>query len=214
MILIEITPPYLRVRSNEQRANPNIRNACIHAMINHMPKIEFRTPSQYLYSLKNESQLLRDDLFTKIYTNEQYQRCGYYLKLIKDSRAKEQDETKVRSVLSYNNRVDQSLEVSFDPALIEREPISEKDLLELFLDIEELADPNWHEINNYTGFLNSQLKLAENSSFFRNIIGMKTICLKLIVVMASDFGMPSLNIFDVDDPDANNMDLDNDHRFK
>ena len=197
LCLIEITPPLLASSRNTIKT--------IHSMINHLPKIEFRTPKMYLFSLINETRLAqyKDTLFTKLYLTDQYQRCAYYLKLTNDY---QRNNPRGTNIMNYATRIDQSLEMNYDPNKKEH-LTSEREVLEILLRNTKMSDPNWHELNNYTRFLNSQLDLAEKSQFFGKIVGMKTICLKLILIMANDFGMASLNVANDDENENDDQDM-------
>ena len=157
-----------------------------------MPKIEFRTPDKYLYDLINNSlneNNLKDNFFTLLFKQEKYQRITYYLKRVEEIRKNSSNSNQSGTVISYEQSDNQKLNEKYDASHV----FTELDCLNTILTCSDLKDPNWHELSNFANFLNTQLNMAENSNFILQIPGLKALCAQLIIIMANDFGMSSLN---------------------
>ncbi|KAF3854020.1 hypothetical protein F7725_014708 [Dissostichus mawsoni] len=76
------------------------------------------------------------------------------------------------------------------------------DCVHLFLSNCGMQDPSWAELNNFSWFLNVQLKDCENSIFCNpdflaeQLPGFKGFVVKFMIRMAKDFATPSLNTSD------------------
>ncbi|KAK1881703.1 E3 ubiquitin-protein ligase rnf213-beta [Dissostichus eleginoides] len=76
------------------------------------------------------------------------------------------------------------------------------DCVHLFLSNCGMQDPSWAELNNFSWFLNVQLKDCENSIFCNpyfladQLPGFKGFVVKFMIRMAKDFATPSLNTTD------------------
>jgi hypothetical protein len=64
--------------------------------------------------------------------------------------------------------------------------------------VSESREPNWLELRNYVNFSNTQLRQLEGVTLLDHVVGLRSICLQLSLIMADDFGISSLNI--VHDP--------------
>lgn len=184
--VIEITPPFYS-RSGK----------CVHSIIDLLPKIVLQTPSQYAYQLRNEidsiSHIHRwDKLFNVIHKNIEYQRVCFYLKLLNDYRTRTENLNKgfVLNVLVTDEEAEANVKQLFNEKL--HSNLSELDCLEILLRIFEPAEPNWLEIRNFVTFLNSQLIYYEKSTILDQVKGFRALCLALMVVVATNFGLPSL----------------------
>ena len=207
--LIETTPAYFNLEISKKmnqlngNANPN-KLIALHSMLNYLPKVEFRTPDKYLYDLINDSlneHNLKDNMFSLFYKQEKYQRIAYYLKRVEEIRKNSNNAHQPGSFISYDQSESQKLNEKYDPSVV----INELDCLNTILSCSELKDPNWHELNNFVNFLNTQLNMAENSNFILQIPGLKGLCVQLIIIMANDFGMSSLNTVNDDTNETSNQ---------
>ena len=171
---------------------------------------------------------LEDTLFDELSQQAKYQRVVYYLRLAlstpQEQEQQQQTTTKKQqplrsssvfnsgrgSMLNYQAVTDVSLDANYESSAGSSDSppqraFSALQVLETLLAQTELADPSWHELNNYTSFVDSQLVLAEQSAFLAHIDGLKTVCVRLVLIMASDFGTPSLRLVDEDyNNDENN----------
>lgn len=66
--------------------------------------------------------------------------------------------------------------------------------MKILLEYSELKSPNWCEVHNFIGFLDNQLEVLEQNEFLDKVPDFRFIFAKLIIMMAYDFGLPSLNI--------------------
>ncbi len=82
------------------------------------------------------------------------------------------------------------LEVCFDA---NKHHYNETETLKTFLTLSKLNDPNWLELANFATFLDIQMGLCEAAAFLKELKCMRSICVQLLVIMANDFGLPSLN---------------------
>jgi len=169
--IIEIMPPFLNTS----------RPTAFHSLLNYLPKINFRHPRAYLYDLMNleaaELRQLHDNLFTEHYTEIKFQRSCFYLKIMRESPSD-------FARFSYTTRTEIDL-----PATL-----SQVDCLKILLDYSELTSPNWSELHSFVNFLDDQLDVLERTEFLRTIPDFKRVFTNLIIMMAYDFGLPSLNI--------------------
>lgn len=85
---------------------------------------------------------------------------------------------------------DELLEVNFDA---NKHHYSETETLNTFLTLSKLNDPNWLELANFANFLDIQMGLCEQAVFLKELKCLRSICIQLLVIMANDFGLPSLN---------------------
>lgn len=85
---------------------------------------------------------------------------------------------------------DELLEINFDA---DKHRYSETETLSTFLKLSKLNDPNWLELTNFANFLDIQLGLCEQAVFLKELKCLRSICIQLLVIMANDFGLPSLN---------------------
>lgn len=83
--------------------------------------------------------------------------------------------------------------------------ISEIECLSILLDpdMTRLRNPNWFELRNYVNFANSQLSKLEKLSLVDHIQNFRPFCLKLCLMMAESFGLPSLDVV-IDDSSEEN----------
>jgi hypothetical protein len=183
MYLVEITPPLI-FKANKMVA--------VHAMINYLPKIEFKTPRLYKYELENgfASNAQVPNLFTKLHKSELYQRSCFYIKLINNFREKRKrkeeqlliDHQRLNNYGRANNQgrmvtyeklddIDDLLNQRFEEAVAEGKTLDEKECLTLILDNSGLSEPNWHEIKNYCSFLNVNLELIDKSELIKTVGG-------------------------------------------
>ncbi len=171
LYMIEIMPPFLNT-------SPPI---AFHSLVNYLPKISFRHPRAYLYDLQNleEAELrnLQDNLFINHYTEVKFQRSCFYLKIMKESPTD-------FARFSYATRAEIGCPAS----------LSQAQCLKILLDYSELKSPNWSELHSFVSFLDNQLEVLERTEFLRSIPEFKRIFTSLIIMMAYDFGLPSLNI--------------------
>jgi hypothetical protein len=167
--LVEMMSPYFGVA--------NKTTLWFHSILNFLPKIELRTPQNYLYDLMNTNDLDRmhlfgDNLFKHFYTQTRFQRSASYLKLFKEDPA-------ALSSYIFNGQ---------------RRQLSQIECLDLLLKHTELKNPSWAELAYFTTFLDEQLELIERSTLLASITELRGICSRFIIMMAYDFGSPSLNI--------------------
>lgn len=148
-----------------------------HSILNFIPRIEFRSPTKYLYDLKNSNELehnqnlLVDNLFNFYYQEARFQRSAYYLRLFKE------DMNSLGSFLfSKATQLDQIK------------------CLDQLLSYVELNNPSWAELANFVNFLDEQIDCIESCDSLKKIIDLKTICARFVIMMAYDFGSPSLRI--------------------
>ena len=167
---IEIMPPYL---NNKRLSIP------FHSVLNYLPKIDFRSPGEYLYDIRNFSEKelnrLHDRAFEHCFTRVEFQRVCAYLKLLKE----EPIQTGLINITKRTNLIPQ---------------LSQIECLRVLLEHSELKNPNWAELRNFVYFLNEQLSVLENSASICEIRDLKAIFVKFLTQMAYDFGLPSLNI--------------------
>jgi hypothetical protein len=180
---IEMMPPYLEVFHNKL---PKLIS--YHYILNYLPRIDFRTPKKYYYDLYNlkkieleqrsRLKLYDDSLFMNYFHLKKYQRVCTYLKLFKEDPEKVDD-------LNVNRNKGMSTQL-----------ISELECLKILLEAEysQLKNPNWSELNNFVNFLDEQLDVLENALIISEIKELKSICARLLVMMAYDFGLPTLNL--------------------
>jgi hypothetical protein len=179
LYLIEITPPFIMHGD---------KLLCIHSIINYLPKIEFKTPTRYLYDLKNglvnnSTDLSKtQNLFSLYYKDELYQRPCFVIKMVNDYRqkVKQNEESKkfTKTASKKNNQVAYNVVDEFEDLLNEifnpeKNIISEQECLEIILNNSELKDPSWHEIKNYCKFLNTNLIKVDQSDLIKKIPGKK-----------------------------------------
>ncbi|RMZ94441.1 E3 ubiquitin-ligase RNF213-like, partial [Brachionus plicatilis] len=196
--LIEVTPPKFT------------NGRCVHSIMDLLPKIVLATPTQYAYQLRNELGTALtihrpDRLFSAMHQNVEYQRVCFYLKLLNDYRNR--TEGLNSNFVSCNLVVEEEADANVK-RLFNRQTdssFSELDCLEILLRIFESVEPNWLEIRNYVEFLNSQLILYENSKILDQVKGFRALCLGLMAVVASNFGLPSLQSVQLD---GTNIQLD------
>ena len=183
LYLIEMMPPYLQIVHNKI---PKLIS--YHYILNYLPKIDFRTPKKYYYDLNNlkkfeleqrtRVKLNDDSLFVNYYHLKKYQRVCTYLKFFSEDAQKVDDlnVNKNQGVLAH--------------------PISELECLKILLEpnYSKLKNPNWSELNNFVNFLDEQLDVLENAVIISEIKELKSICARLLVMMAYDFGLPTLNL--------------------
>ena len=199
MYLIEMTPPFFNLDLSRKLNNSNkLRNSnklvSFHSMLNYLPSIEFRTPINYLYGIKNDpnnDNRLKDTLFARFYKEIKYQRIAYYLNLVRQIREAKIRNTPQRSnamilnnpngLVTYNDMSDDSLNARFEQTY----SMKEDECLDMILNNSGLKDPNWHELSNFISFLNAQLEMAEKSTLLNQIKGLKSLCLQLIIIMAN-----------------------------
>ena len=60
--------------------------------------------------------------------------------------------------------------------------------------VSRLKFPNWSELHSFVNFLDDQLEVLERTEFLKLIPEFKCIFVNLVIMMAYDFGLPSLNI--------------------
>lgn len=193
--LIEVTSPQIRINTKKTSNNSKLTQS-IHSTINYLPSIDFHTPSEYLYFLNNRehNQKCHDNLFSLVYKKEKYQRTCFYLKLVHTYR-------NINPKEDLNKRYDSTKpDCKFD----------EIECLTILLNYTELKgelkngvviesrEPNWLELRNYVNFSNTQLRQLEGVTLLDHVVGLRSICLQLSLIMADDFGISSLNI--VHDP--------------
>ena len=191
--LIEMTPPYFNLEISRKLNSINNQTftnklVSLHSMLNYLPSIEFRTPQKYYYDIINDStneSKRKDILFSDIYKEFKYQRTAYYLKLtkeVKENRLKNaSSKLGNNSLVTYNPTNDDKLKDAYDPNLT----LNEFECLNVILNNSGLQDPNWHELSNYSSFLNSQIEMAETSNMLSIIKGLKSVCVQLIINMAN-----------------------------
>ena len=192
-----MTPPYFNLElSRKLNASNNLTNTnklvSFHSMLNFLPSIEFRTPQKYFYDIKNDplnENRLKDTLFSAYYKDIKYQRITYYLNLVREMKEvkvkgvpkKDQFVMNPNGLVSYNDTGNDKFNENYDTKLI----MNEVDCLNMILNHSGLQDPNWHELVNFINFLNSQLDMAEKSTIVKEIKGLKSFCLQLIIIMAN-----------------------------
>lgn len=169
LYFIEMTPPYIKT----------IPPQSYHASLNYLPKIEFLTPNLYLYELVNTDNnfLLKDNLFSVFYQQKKFQRTALYLRIVNE-RANELESFR------YRENVDR---------------LNEADCLNLILQYSGLRNPNWADVYNFVNFLDNQLEVLENARLINEVTNLRGICARFIIMMAQDFGIPSLNLGDGSD---------------
>jgi E3 ubiquitin-protein ligase RNF213 len=172
---IEMMPPYLQPK-NIQVAQESIS---FHSLLNYLPKIEFRTPKQYLYDLVNLDNRtlskLKDTAFENFYKMRKFQRTCLYLNCLHE------DPNKLGSV-NYSKAT------KLFPILTQVE------CLRSLLDYSELKYPNWAELHNFVNFLDEQLEVLENADLLHQISDLRLLVARYLISMAFDFGLPSLNV--------------------
>ncbi len=171
--LIEMMSPYFANQANTS-------TLWFHSILNFLPKIEFRTPTKYLYDLKNSNDLDRmhlfgDNLFKHFFSQTEFQRSANYLRLFKE------DPTALDSYTYLNEPTQRRL-------------LSQIECLNLLIEYTELRNPSWAELSNFVTFLDEQLELVERSTLLASITELRGIFSRFIIMMAYDFGSPSLNI--------------------
>ena len=66
--------------------------------------------------------------------------------------------------------------------------------LKILLEYSELKSPNWAELHNFVKFLDEQIEVLENAMVIGEIKDIKFLVAKFLIMMAYDFGLPSLNV--------------------
>ena len=191
-------PPYLSQNSRNISSHyQNSQLISFHSLLNYLPKIQFRTPKKYLYDLKNldrnELALLKDNLFTNFYQKVQFQRTAFYLKVKKES-------PNDLATFTYNERVSFRLEYE----------LNQIDCLNTLLEFSELKHPNWTELNNFVNFLDEHLEVLENAMLVKELPELRSITAMFIILMAHDFGLPSLNISE----ESNSININEDNQIQ
>ena len=180
LYMIEIMPPYLNgpVRAGHFEKN---RGVTFHSMLNYLPRVQFRDPSKYLYDLINmsDNELRRheDTLFSTFFSNTKFQRTCFYLKLMRES---------PDTLVTFDYAKRESLNFP--------DRLSQIECLKILLEYTELKLPNWSDLHNFVNFLDEQLDVLEKAKLIQQIPDFKNICAKFLIMMAYDFGLPSLNI--------------------
>ena len=186
---------------------PMYRNGkCVYSMIDLLPKIILPTPSQYIYQLQNEEDLSPhihrpDRLFRILHKNVEFQRVSFYLKLLNEYRLRTENLNAKFISNSYvtDEEAEANVKILFNQQI--NSNFTEIDCLEILLKAFEPIKPNWLELRNYVNFLNSQLILYEKSHILDSVKGFRALCLGLMVIVASNFGLPSLQSFEMDGTD-------------
>ena len=173
---IEMMPPYLQLK-NTTSTNSSIS---FHSLLNYLPKIDFRSPKQYLYdkvNLDNKTlSKLKDTAFENYYGQSKFQRVCLYINVLHE------DPNKL-GTLNYSKASPNQF-----PKL------SQIECLRILLDYSELKNPNWSELHNFVSFLDEQLEVLENADLLHQILDLRFLVAKYLIMMAYDFGLPSLNI--------------------
>ena len=207
LYLIEMTPPFLNqiAKLGSHFDAASVRMVSIHSMLNYLPKIDFRTPKMYLYDLRNDpngQQQLLDNLFTLYYGEERYQRTVFYLNAVKEyKRLKKEKQAKEKAVTSFrafrddgvSDEAELHLSKKYDAKTVKYDQAA---CLETLLTATKLNDPNWLELNNFVKFLHQQLETLEKANVIDMIENLRSVLVQFIVIMADDFGLPSLNIIE------------------
>lgn len=190
--LIEITPPIIKTNNIQKQI-------CIHSMINLLPTIEFRTPRTYLNDIRNvhdDQSELYDNLFRHVYKSEEYQRVCFYIRQVNEYRTRTSRNLTTQTKSQFLQEAPLNEEAELELVKLyegDKNSFDEFTILETIMTNSELIDPSWHEIRNYVTFLNSQLVLYEKGKILDSIKGLRGLCLHLILVVAINFGSPSLN---------------------
>ena len=108
---------------------------------------------------------------------KKYQRSCFYIKFLNESQVD-------LNRFKFNTRMQNDFP----------ESLSQEECLRKLLDYSELKSPNWCEVNNFINFLDNQLEVLEQNDFVDKVSDFRSIFAKLIIMMAYDFGLPSLNI--------------------
>lgn len=176
---------------------------CVHSIIDLLPKIVLPTPSQYIYQLQNEEGLVSHlhrphRLFTVLHKNTEFQRVAFYLKLLNEYRLRTENLNTNFVARSFvtDEEAEANVKVLFNQQI--NSNFGEIDCLEILLKAFEPIKPNWLELKNYVSFLNSQLILYEKSLVLDSVKGLRALCLGLMAIVASNFGLPSLQSFEMD----------------
>jgi E3 ubiquitin-protein ligase RNF213 len=182
LYFIEMMPPYLSNNSRSINSHyENNRLISFHSILNYIPRIQFRTPKKYQYDLinldKNELAAYKDNLFSNFYNKIQFQRTAFYFKVKKES-------PNELATFTYTERA--SFRFSTE--------LSQIECLTILLEYSELKHPNWTELNNFVNFLDEHLEVLENASLIKELPELRSITAQFIILMAHDFGLPSLNI--------------------
>ena len=90
--LIEMMSPCFANSKQTNNTATQGRPIWFHSILNFLPKIEFRTPSRYLYDLINSDEITRviylhDNLFNNFYKDILFQRTAFYLRMFKENPA-------------------------------------------------------------------------------------------------------------------------------
>lgn len=131
LYFIEIMPLYIS------------RGRSYHSVINFIPRIEFRSPTEYLYDMRNVRPDIEatknDNLFSiNYYSQVEFQRPCHYLKLLHES-------TEKLEKYSYSKG----------------QVMSPQESLRVLLENTKLRNPSWAEVHNFVYFLNEQLCVLE-----------------------------------------------------
>ena len=194
LYLIELSPPYRSRTQKNLQLKEHEHVECLHSMLKYLPSVEFRTPREYLYDLKNSDDfeptpiIAQDNWFETIYKEDRYQRSSYYLGTINEIKQRRESNRGVK--LNSQNFEADLLMNSFVSSVNECNQIN---CLETILTCSKLTDPNWHELNNFVNFLNQQLEMCEAAVFLKEIRNLKSLTIQMLVIMANDFGLPSLS---------------------
>ncbi|CAF0704523.1 unnamed protein product [Brachionus calyciflorus] len=149
-----------------------------HATLNYLPRITFRNPKKYLYDLINSSHLkYHDELFSNFCLLKKFQRSANYLKLFAES-------------------PDRLINYTFDAS---RDRLNEITCLKILLEYSGLNSPNWADLHSFVNFLDNQLEVLETARLIREVPYLKNVCGRFLILMAKDFGIPSLNLGDGSD---------------
>jgi E3 ubiquitin-protein ligase RNF213 len=226
--LIEMTPPYInnneiftKIMTPQQHFNntTRINQISFHSLLNYLPNVQFRSPKSYLEYLINEPDAIssshlvlqpKDNQFAFMFELLKVQRCCYYLKLLADYK-KQKDvlkEAMAQRNRSKRNHADEPSFMALDSDLNEkynheRHKYTQIECLDIILNCSKLNDPSWMELNNFIQFLDKQLETIESSKGAIDHIPMlRGLCLQFIIIMANDFGLPSMRVID-DSKDSN-----------
>ena len=177
---IEMMPPYLHTK-NAATQQQQHSAVCFHSLLNYVPKIDFRTPRQYLYDLVNLDKAslvkMKDTAFERFFTEKRFQRTCLYISLLHE------DPSKLGVVNYENSPSDFRL-------------LGQIECLKILLENSELKNPNWAELHNFVCFLDKQIEVLENATLLQQVAELRFLISKYLIMMSYDFGLPSLNVGD------------------
>jgi hypothetical protein len=175
---IEMMPPY--IHSEQHNLGSSVS---FHSVLNFLPKIEFRTPKQYLYDLinldRNTLSKMKDTSFERYFLETKFQRTCLYIQLLYE------DPNRIGTV---NYSLDKPRTPNLFPNL------SQIECLKILLERSQLTSPNWAELHNFVNFLDDQLDVFEHASMLHDATDLRFLVGKYLILMAYDFGLPSLNV--------------------